>query len=178
MKAGKIFLWLQIVCMYALHALIWTLVKPVVEVENSKALEIAFFVLSALVALLVIINVFCAFLSVFKDHKNPTKNVLAIKIAAIPWYVANFYFWVGLAAGFLNPFLMMGLPIVIALGVILTYFVMLSTSLYSIAYLIRGLKKQMFPARPAFIPAAIFHFIFCLDVAGALWLYLLLRKEK
>ena len=117
MKAGKIFLWLQIVCMYALHALIWTLVKPVAEVENSKALEIAFFVLSALVAFFVIVNGICALLSVFKDHENPTKTVLAIKLAAIPWYVANFYFWVGLAAGFLNPFLMIGLPIVIALGV-------------------------------------------------------------
>ena len=170
MKAGKIFLWLQIVCMYALHALIWTLVKPVVEVENSKALEIAFFVLSALVAFFVIVNGICALLSVFKDHENPTKTVLAIKLAAIPWYVANFYFWIGLAAGFLNPFLLIGLPIVIALGVVLTYFVMLSTSLYSIAYLIRGLKKKMFSARPAFAPAAVFHFIFCLDVAGALWL--------
>ncbi len=178
MKAGKVLLWLQIVSMYALHAVIWMLVKPVRDIEDSKALETVFFVFSALVAFFVIVNGFCAILSVFKDHKNPTKNTLVVKLAAIPWYVANFYFWIGLASGFLNPFLLVGLPIVIALGVILTYFVMLSTSLYSIAYLIRGLKKQMFSARPAFAPAAIFHFIFCLDVAGALWLYLLLRKEK
>lgn len=178
MKAGKVFLWLQLVCMYVLQALVWMLVKPAMDVEDPKALETATFVLSALVAFFVIVNVFCAFLSVFKDQKNPTKTVLAIKLAAIPWYAVNFYFWIGLASGFLNPFLLIGFPIVIGLGVTLTYFVMLSTSLYSIAYLIRGLKKQMFPFRSAYVPAAVFHFIFCLDVAGALWLRLLLKKEK
>ena len=178
MKCGKVLLWLQLICMYALQALIWVIVKPIGEINDSESFEIAFFVLGGLVAFFVIVNGFCAFLSVFKDQPNPTKNTLIIKLAAIPWYAVNFYFWVGLASGFLNPFLLIALPLVIALGVVLTYFVMLSTSLYSIAYLIRGLKKQMFPVRPVYVPAAVFHFIFCLDVVGAIWLRVLLRKEK
>ena len=178
MKCGKVLLWLQLLFMYALHVVIWLVVKPMEYELDAKSVEIAFFVLAGLVAFFVIVNGFCAFLSVFKDHPNPTKNTLIVKLAAIPWYAVNFYFWVGLASGFLNPFLLIALPLVIGLGVVLTYFVMLSTSLYSIAYLIRGLKKQMFPFRPVYVPAAIFHFIFCLDVVGALWLRLLLRKEK
>ena len=164
--------------MYALHAVIWIVVKPMEIEANPKSVETAFFVLSGLVAFFVLVNGFCAFLSVFKDHENPTKSTLVIKLAAIPWYAVNFYFWAGLASGFLNPFLLIALPLVIGLGVVLTYFVMLSTSLYSIAYLIRGLKKQMFPFRPVYVPAAIFHFIFCLDVVGAIWLRVLLRKER
>ena len=178
MKCGKVLLWLQLICMYALHAVIWIVVKPMEIEANPKSVETAFFVLSGLVAFFVLVNGFCAFLSVFKDHENPTKSTLVIKLAAIPWYAVNFYFWAGLASGFLNPFLLIALPLVIGLGVVLTYFVMLSTSLYSIAYLIRGLKKQMFPFRPVYVPAAIFHFIFCLDVVGAIWLRVLLRKER
>ncbi|MBO4538828.1 MAG: hypothetical protein J5781_01015 [Clostridia bacterium] len=178
MKARKVFLWLQLLFMYALHALIWMIVKPIENIGDAKSLEIAFFVLTGLVAFFVIVNGFCAFLSVFKDHDNPTKITLVIKLAAIPWYVVNFYFWFGLASGFLNPFLLIALPLVIGLGVVLTYFVMLSTSLYSIAYLIRGLKKQMFPFRFVYVPAAVCHFIFCLDVVGAIWLRVLLKKER
>lgn len=171
----KVFFIGQLVLMYVLHLVFWIMVGLEESGRNPERATNVMVVISGLLVVVALINIILSVFSVFKDNPNPIKMTLAVKLAAIPWYVVNLGIWMVLALGMLNPFFLVALPIVIVLGIAFTYLVMVSTSLYNVAYLIRGLSKQMFPKRPVFIPALVFHFIFCLDVVGSV---LLLRSIK
>ncbi len=165
--------------MYLTHALFWAYVGLEETGGNPpEALLNSVIAVGVIAVFIALINIIAAILSVFRDQKNPTKFIMICKLVAIPWYIANFVLWACTAIGFLNPFFMIAIPILIFLSVLSTYIIMLSTGLYSIAYLIRGLKKKMFASSPQFLPAAILHFFFCLDVPASIWLYVLLKKER
>ena len=140
------------------------------DMENLvSSVVTATYVLTSLVGLICIANIVLSVISIFKGEGDPSKTVRTVKLALIPWYVLNFAMCVIMVALMFNPFMMIGIPVVIGLGMGLTYFLMLGTSLPNVAYYLRRAfvtkEEQISGARVATI---ILHFIFCLDVIGGI----------
>lgn len=106
--------------------------------------------------------------------EDPTKTVLLFKILQVPLYIANFVCWAILLGAFMNPFMMIAAPLIAAAGSFLTYVLLLGTSVPNILFAIRllggGSKKG------ALIAALILHFLFVLDLPGAIILYAAAKK--
>jgi hypothetical protein len=138
-------------------------------------LGVAFGIVALIVAL---INAILALIHVFRCSVPPTKTSMVIKIVLIPFYLMNFFYWALLAAGFCNPWLMLGVPLIITLGAIITFCYMISTSAPNLFYLFRLGKEKKLKANGYYVTAIVFHFFFILDVVGAIMLDHLLKKEE
>ena len=176
MKATKVTLVMQAVGMYAMHLPLYILfTMELMQAENEallKGLLIATLVLMALVFPVCVANIIISVASVFKGNTDVSKTVMKVKLALIPWYLLNFAMGFVLVAGMLNPFLMIGIPVVIGIMAVATYFCMLSTSLPNLAYYLNKVSvKKEEDVTSARIIAVVFHFIFCLDVIGSILFY-------
>ena len=136
----------------------------------SNGLLITALVLMILMIPICIVNVVVSIRSAIKGV-DPTKTTMTVKLCLIPWYALNFFIGYVFVSIFLNPFMMIAIPVIIALLVASTYILMLSTSVGDIAYLVRTIVKKDRDVRPSMIIAGILLFIFCLDVVGAIILY-------
>ena len=135
---------------------------------------IASFVMMLIMIPVCIVNAVVSTVSALKGV-DPTRHTMVAKLSLIPWYVLNFYIGFVFVSIFFNPFMMIAIPIVIALLVGSTYALMLSTSLGDIAYAVRSVKQG--GAKPLVIVGIVFSFIFCLDVIGAIILYKEFNKD-
>lgn len=120
---------------------------------------------------LAILNAIFSVISIFKGEYNPTKLVMVLKIVLIPYFIFNFVYCILLVAACLNPFMMLAIPLVIAISIFFTYVCMLSTSLPSIAYAIRSLIKRRVKVSPFIIIGMALSLFFCVDAAGAIMIY-------
>ena len=178
MKVSKVLLIAQAVGMYLMHLPLYVYIfffgTPIGEsipVEVNQGLLIAFLVLSALVFPICILNTVFPIISIFKGDYNPSKTTMIVKLALIPWYIMNYVMCGFIVAGCLNPFLMLAIPIIICIASVVTYIYMVTTSLYDVAYFIRGLIKKRIKVSAIYIVSLIFLFIFCLDIAGGILFY-------
>ncbi len=112
-----------------------------------------------------------ALVSLIKGTYNPTKVTMIIKLILIPWYVMNFCLCVLIVVGFLNPWLMLFAPVVDCFLICITYILMLSTSIFDIAYFFNRIKKKEIFADALYIFTIIFLFSFCLDVIESIILF-------
>ncbi|MCF0117888.1 MAG: hypothetical protein HUJ61_07590 [Bacilli bacterium] len=123
----------------------------------------------------VIINVIFGILDFIKPNQESiSKTTLIVKIVLIPWYIMNFVICFLLVAGFLNPFLMLGLPLLLIILIGGTYINMLSTSIHVVVQTIRRIINKQLPMSTKLIIGIIFNFIFCLDFVGCI----LIRNEE
>jgi len=175
MKANRITLIAQAIGMYIMHLPLYIffiieLLSVGGDMENLVSIVVtATYVLTSLVGLICIANLVLSVISVFKGESDPSKTVKTVKLALIPWYVLNFAMCVIVAALLFNPFTMLGIPVVIGMAIGLTYFFMLGTSLPNVAYYLRRVfvtKEEK--ATKGRVVIVILHFIFCLDVLGAI----------
>ena len=123
-----------------------------------------------------ILNVVTSLISAFKNDVDPTKDTMVIKLSLIPWYALNFVIGFVLVGIFLNPFMMIAIPVILALLISSTYMLMVCTSIGDVAYLARKIIKKEWKVSPSMIISAIFLFVFCLDVVGAIILYAKSKK--
>ena len=182
MKANKITLIAQAVGMYVMHLPLYIffiieLIGVGGDMENLVSnIVTATCTLMSVVGLICIANIVFSVISIFKGEYDLSKTVRNVKLALIPWYVLNFAMCIIMVALMFNPFLMVGIPVLVAIAMGLTYFFMLGTSLPNVAYYLRKVfvtKEEK--ATKARVLTVILHFIFCLDVIGAI---LFLRQNK
>jgi len=133
----------------------------------SKALLIATLVLAALMVPVCLFNMIVSLKSTIKDGIDPAKPTMVAKLCLIPWYVLNFLIGAVFVGIMFNPFMIIGIPLVLAVFIPTTYFFMFSTSFGDIAYFVYTAKKNG-GLTPAIKIGVVFLFIFCLDVIGAI----------
>ena len=174
MKVNKIFLIIQTILMYivGLFGLIAGILV-LVDVENPAIFVclLIFLIGTIVIFPFYIVNAIFGIIEIFKDSVNPLKLTLIIKIIQIPWYCINFFIIFLLVAGMLNPFLMLGIPILIAISSFITYVYMVSSSIHSVAYIIHKMIKKEMKVKVLTIFALVFCFIFCLDLVGTIIIY-------
>ena len=128
-------------------------------------------VLAAPIFVLSIITIFK------KEIVDSTKLVMILKLALIPWYIANFALWGLLVAGMFNPFLMIGIPIVITISAIGTYVLMFSSSILNICTIIGEFKNKTLKPSGLLIAGMVLQFFFCLDALGAIFTFIKCHKR-
>lgn len=182
MKA-KVTLLIQMIGMYLMQlpllvAIIidYVQINPELQTSLTRGLFIATFVMLVLMIPICIVNVVFSLVSVFKDDANPTKITMIVKLCLIPWYALNFIFELAFTAIFFNPFTFIAIPVVVAIFVLLTYLLMVTTSIADLAYAMRNTTRKKWRIKASTVFAVIFLFVFCLDVIGAIMLYFKSKK--
>ena len=172
MKKSNAILIIQLACMYLIHLPLYVVIilvnLPNVASEVIRGLLIAGFAALALMIPICILSLIFAGLQFARLNTSPLKTAMIVKLCLIPWYILNFLICAFLIVGFLNPWLMIAIPLLIAFEILITYIFMLSTSIHSIAYTIKFLIAHKTKPNALIIVALIFHFFFCLDVVGAI----------
>lgn len=180
MKANRITLIAQAIGMYLMHIPLYILfIVELIPGEHEAlfyGLLRAMFILLVPVAAICVANIVLSVISIFKGNTDPSKTVMKVKLALIPWYALNFILCVIVVALFFNPFTMLGIPVVIALALGLTCFFMLGTSLPDVAYCLRNVyveKKETLTRSRVITVLCLF--VFCLDVFAGVSFY---RQNK
>jgi len=181
MKANRITLIAQTIGMYVMYLPLYIIfiigLLPAGDtVAVTKGLFTTSLVLMGVVSPICITNIVMSAVSIFKGEVDLSKTVMRVKLALIPWYITNFIMCVVIVAIMLNPFLLLGIPVVIGIVAGTTYFYMLATSLPDVAYYLNKVfvkKEEKLTAGRVF--AVVCLFIFCLDVIGSIILY---RQNK
>ena len=187
MKANRILLIIQTIGMYAMHTPLYILfillqchVDDAILSKLSNPCLIIFLVLSVLLLPVCVLLAVFSIISIFKgeEKESPSKITMIIKLALIPWYILNFVLCAVLLSGFLNPFLMLAIPLAMAIMSVVTYIYMIATSLPDIAYFINRLIKRKIRISGGIIVSIVFLFIFCLDIVGGVIYHLEMKKIK
>ena len=178
---NKVTLLIQTIGMYVMHLPLYVTLIIInlnldadLQESITNGLFIAALVLMILMIPVCIINVVVSIISSFKG-KDSTKETMVMKLSLIPWYALNFVIGFVFVSIFFNPFMMVAIPVIIALLVSSTYILMLSTSIADIAYCVYNVIKKKWDVSPSLIFSVILLFIFCLDVVGSIVLY---KKSK
>ena len=174
MKKSNAILIIQLVCMYLMQVPLYIAI-PFIRVPNAdgRVAAVLFMIAFALLVLTAPVCILSFVFSCFhfvRNNASPLKTAMIVKLCLIPWYIFNFAICAVFVGGFLNPFLMVGIPILIALEVSVTYIFMLSTSVHSITYTVKYLVSHRIKPNAQMIVALVFHFIFGLDIVGAVML--------
>ncbi len=182
MKVNKVLIIIQLAIMYISEILLALAAFPNVfnlqELENaSGALFIAAIVTSLVAVLFAFAILVPSIISIFKkNNEDMTLFTMIIKLAAIPWYIINFILCGFMLAGALNPFMFFAIPFMIAIFECVTYIDMFAVSFNNVAVLISELRTKTIKPSALLIVGMVFHFIFCLDVLGAIFTYVNYRK--
>lgn len=180
MNKSKIILIIQAAVMYLIHIPFYVcliLAKiPYIDFSICGVLIIVGLCFNVLLIPVGIVAAVFAILNLTTDSQNPARVTFIIKLVLIPWYALNFLVCFLLVVGFLNPFLMIAIPLLIAIEVSITYIYMLCSSLQAVSYTIRQLIKKRIRVNAAIIVGLIFSFIFVLDIVGSYLLHYELQK--
>lgn len=174
---NKVLMWLLCISSYLMQLpfLVYFIIL-MCDVEISDACGVALMILSAilfLVALfLCLLNLLAAVLNLSKKVDNPYKLTMAVKLCLVPFYIINFVLWGLLVIGTLNIMLFWITPVFLVISISSTYLFMLATSIHNIGYSIQRLKETK---QIRYIVYIILHFIFCIDVLTAIYMYV---KER
>lgn len=180
MKINKIFAIIQLSLMYVslicMYVAVFTSTQISAELIRTLATVGLVTILVADVLALTIFNI--SFVSIFlRKTIDETKFVMIYKIVAIPWFVANYVLCVLMMAAFLNPFLMLAIPFVIAILSSSTYLCMISTSMMDVGYEISAFRRRIIKPNAFIIISMVLGFIFCLDLLGAIFIYTQNKKQ-
>lgn len=180
MKANRILAIIQLSLMYisliCMYVAVFTSTKIPDEFIRSLAIVGLVTILVADLIAIVLFNL--SIIPIFK--KNPiddTKFVMIYKIVAIPWFIANYYLCVMMIAAFLNPFLMLAIPVAIAILTSSTYICMISTSMMNVGNEISSFRRKVIKPNALIIIGMVLGFIFCLDLLGAIFVYTQNQKQ-
>ena len=173
---------IQTIGMYLTHlplyVMLITLPMPMDPDFQSVFYRVLLYITLALMVLMIpvcILNAVTSISSAIKGKEDPTRVTMIAKLSLIPWYILNVVICAVCASIFLNPFMMIAIPFVVAFFIVVTYILMLCSSLGDITYFIYNHKRKVWRDSVGMILAFICLFIFCLDVVGAIVLY---RKSQ
>ena len=185
MNASKYTLIAQAVGMYVMHsplyAILIVLRLPIGEAAQNgwcKGLLIASLVLTILLFPFCIANIVAASFSFLHGDFDPRGTTMRVKLALIPWYLLNFVIGFAFVGVLANPFLMVVIPIALALLIGTTCFYMLATSFPDVMFLLKRFVREKKPATATEIVSIVFLFIFCLDIIGSVIAYRLKKREE
>ncbi len=184
MKTNKILLISQTALMYVSMLLAYILIILMMPADaNNSEIVLRTLLISSIsiigICLLLAFPIFVlSIITIFKKEiVDSTKLVMILKLALIPWYIANFAMWGLLVAGMFNPFLMVGIPIVITISAIGTYVLMFTSSLVNICTIIGEFKNKTLKPSGLLIAGMVLQFFFCLDALGAIFTFIKCRKR-
>ena len=185
MKINKTLVISQLVAMYISIILIY--IPAIILLKNNNytisnnpfnvmfIIGFAFTIIALLLSLAIIIS--SLIITIKGKSEDVSKFTLIIKLIAIPWYIANYVMWVLAVLGMLNPILFLAIPIVIALSMTGTYLFMISVSIHNLLPIFYLLIKKKIKLNPLLVIGIIFHFIFCLDILGAIFILINNKRQ-
>ena len=136
------------------------------ELDNTRLSAVG--ILLAVALVLDLASFVLAIIGSAKQEDPKTKMTVIIKALFIPFFLINITLYVLSFLGMLNPFLMWAIPLVMVIGVCLTYAYMFMSSWPDIIYMIIYLIKNKRRPKPGMVLGIIFEFFFVLDIVGAI----------
>ena len=136
------------------------------ELDNTRLSAVG--ILLAVALVLDLVSFVLAIIGSAKQEEPKTKMTVIIKALFIPFFLINITLYVLSFLGMLNPFLMWAIPLVMCIGVCLTYAYMFMSSWPDIIYMIIYTIKNKRRPKPGMVLGIIFEFFFVLDIVGAI----------
>ena len=136
------------------------------ELDNTRLSAVG--ILLAVALVLDLVSFVLAIIGSAKQEEPKTKMTVIIKALFIPFFLINITLYVLSFLGMLNPFLMWAIPLVMVIGVCLTYAYMFMSSWPDIIYMIIYLIKNKRRPKTGMVLGIIFEFFFVLDIVGAI----------
>ena len=136
------------------------------ELDNTRLSAVG--ILLAVALVLDLVSFVLAIIGSAKQEDPKTKMTVIIKALFIPFFLINITLYVLSFLGMLNPFLMWAIPLVMVIGVCLTYAYMFMSSWPDIIYMIIYLIKNKRRPKTGMVLGIIFEFFFVLDIVGAI----------
>ena len=136
------------------------------ELDNTRLSAVG--ILLAVALVLDLVSFVLAIIGSAKQEEPKTKMTVIIKALFIPFFLINLTLYVLSFLGMLNPFLMWAIPLVMVIGVCLTYAYMFMSSWPDIIYMIIYLIKNKRRPKTGMVLGIIFEFFFVLDIVGAI----------
>ena len=136
------------------------------DMDNARLSAVG--ILLAVALVLDLVSFILAIIGSAKQEDPKTKMTVIIKALFIPFFLINITLYVLSFLGMFNPFLMWAIPLVMVIGVCLTYAYMFMSSWPDIIYMIIYLIKNKRRPKPGMVLGIIFEFFFVLDIVGAI----------
>lgn len=172
MFISKILLVVTAAVLYVMQFLIFIPLMGVMT--GNKTFDLRMTPVFILLGVAVAIGIASFVLAIIGGLKNEGPSSLItviVKACMIPFFGINLYCWILGISGMLNPFLLMGIPLVGFLGICLTYVFMFTTSapdiVYTLIFCIRNKKRPT----GLMIAGIILEFFFLADLIGAILLH-------
>ena len=169
MLASKIVILVATLILYVMQMLIavplfgaFVLEENWGDMDNARLSAVG--ILLAVALVLDLVSFILAIIGAAKQEDPKTKMTIVIKALFIPFFLINITLYVLAFLGMLNPFLMWAIPLVILIGVCLTYAYMFMSSWPDIIYLIKNKRRP----KPGMVLGIVFEFFFVLDIVGAI----------
>ena len=145
------------------------------ELDNTRLSAVGVLLVVALV--LDLVSFILAVIGSAKQEDPKTKMTVIIKALFIPFFLINITLYVLSFLGMLNPFLMWAIPLVMVIGVCLTYAYMFMSSWPDIIYMIIYTIKNKRRPKPGMVLGIIFEFFFVFDIVGAILIHRAYKKS-
>ena len=138
------------------------------KIQNSDGtLAWIFFLLLAVICLFAIASIIVTICTLPMEENYSFKTVLIFKLIQIPFFVLNFFFYLGVAIVAMFPLFTIPALVFLFIGIVETYLIMLVTSAELIRLSIKSAYKKQVPISSALIPI-IMSLFFCLDIVAAI----------
>ena len=144
----------------------------------KNALTYVGFSLVALSAVMALVNVIYALISIFVPSYPSYKTVIILKFALVPCNVVILICLLLFSTILLTFIKHSTVGIFIFTGLLLIYLYMISSSLTNLASVIRGIKSKEIKVNFTVVIALIMHFCFPFDILGAIILNVEMKKQK
>ena len=163
MLASKIVILVATLILYVMQMLIavplfgaFVLEENWGDMDNARLSAVG--ILLAVALVLDLVSFILAIIGAAKQEDPKTKMTVIIKALFIPFFLINITLYVLSFLGMFNPFLMWAIPLVMVIGVCLTYAYMFMSSWPDIIYMIIYLIKNKRRPKPGMVLGIIFEF--------------------
>lgn len=181
MLAAKIVILVATVVLYVMQMLIavplfgaFVLEENWGELDNTRLSAVG--ILLAVALVLDLVSFVLAIIGSAKQEEPKTGMTILIKALFIPFFLINITLYILSFLGMMNPFLMWAIPLVMCIGVCLTYAYMFMSSWPDIIYMIIYLIKNKRRPKTGMVLGLIFEFFFVLDLIGAILVHRAYKK--
>lgn len=182
MKNARIMIIIQAALMYVAHIFFFTVFFIDIPKGENNSVGLLLLGIGAAVVCVAAAVGFVGFVlaaaGMSKGAPSPTKTTFIVKLALIPWYLFNAFYCFYLIAGSLNPWLLIAIPIEIAVTVFVTYVLTVMTGIHDVLYVIGEIKNKRAEVSASVIVGLVMQFFFVLDVVGAIMLHAAMKKAQ
>lgn len=176
MLIGKVILILTVAVLYVMQGMISIPILGLELQKNLGELNVNLMLIMLGVSLgLGLISLIFSIVGSVRGEAPLTKITVVLKAVMIPFFIINIVLWFFLMSGMMNPFLMLGIPVVAVLGVVLTYIYLLTTSLPDVIYTIAFTIKHKRKPSAKLVAGCVLSFFFVLDIVGSILIHRTLK---